>query len=125
MSMPNSLLAYQDCRQLFEAAAADPKGARACLGQESSCIHMRTRMHYFRAMDRNANAETYPKGHPMHGVSVYDELVVQIFPDEDGQYWLYIQPRSAHILTIEGLSEVGGLIEVDGAEVHLLEDHSK
>jgi hypothetical protein len=125
MSMPNSLRAYSDCRDLYDAATADPKGARACLGTYESCINMRTRMHYFRKLDRGANAETYPSNHPMHGVSTFDDYVIQIVKDEDEQYWLYIQNRSAKIIHVEGLSEVGDLIDVEGNEVALIEDRSE
>ena len=126
MSQINSLRAYDDCRKLFEAAMADPKGARCLVGQESAAINMRTRMHYFRKLDREANERTYPADSPMHGTSTYDPLVVQILIDEDGEYWLYVQPRAMD-LYIEGLSEVPGLIDtntIDGEshEVHMIED---
>lgn len=124
MSLPNSLRAYTDCRELYEAAALDPKGARACVGTESSAINMRTRMHYFRKLDRDANAEIYPASNPMHGQSLYDAYVVTILPDEDGQHWLYVQPRSARILAIEGLSDTPDLIDAEAREVHLIEDKS-
>ena len=124
MSLPTSLRAYEDCRKLYEAATQDPKGARACLGTYESCVNMRTRMHYFRALDRDANANMYPGDHPMHGVSAYDDYVIQIMPDEDRQFWLYVQPRSARILVIEGLSEVGDLIDTTGEEVLAIEDRS-
>jgi hypothetical protein len=128
VSQINSLRAYDDCRKLFEAAMADPKGARAQLGEESACINMRTRMHYFRKLDREANEKTYTPGHPQHGTSVYDTLVVRILPDEDGAYWLYVEPRTTD-LYIEGLSEAPPLIEMnvmDGEshEVHQIEDKS-
>jgi hypothetical protein len=122
MSLPNSLRAYADCVVLYDRAMADDKGARACLGTHDACLNMRTRMHYYRNLDRGANANTYPSDHPSHGTSVYDDLVIQIFPDEDGQYWLYISKRSAKILAIEGLSEVADLIDVESSEVHLIED---
>lgn len=122
MSLPNSLRAYADCIALYDAAVADPKGARACLGTQEACMHMRTRMHYYRKLDREANSDTYESGHPMHGASVYDDFVIQILTDQDGEYWLYIQPRSAKILAIEGLSEVPQLIDVEANEVHLIED---
>ena len=85
-------------------------------------MHMRTRMHYYRKLDREANGETYALGHPMHGTSRYDDLFIQILKDEDDEFWLYIQPRSGRILAIEGLSEVPDLIDVEGEEVHLIED---
>lgn len=124
MSLPTSLKAYEDCRQLYEAASQDPKGARACLGPYEACVNMRTRMHYYRKLEREANAQVYPKGDPNWGTSVYDEYVIQIIPDEDGNHWLYVQPRSAKILAIEGLSEVPELINIDGYEIKSIEDKS-
>lgn len=124
MSLPNSLGSYLDCRSLYDAAVADPKGARACLGTYDACINMRTRMHYFRALDRRANEAIYPKGDPKHGASIYDDYVVQIIRDVDDEFWLYIQPRSARVLAIEGLSTVEDPIDVDGEEVKLIEDRT-
>lgn len=122
MSLPNSLRAYADCLALYDAAIADPKGARACLGTQEACINMRTRMHYYRKLDRDANADLYKPGEPMHGVSVYDDYVLQILRDEDNQFWLYIQPRSAKILHVEGLSEVAEPIDAESTEVRYIED---
>jgi hypothetical protein len=85
---------------------------------------MRTRMHYFRKLDRAANSDTYPSDHPMHGVSVFDEYVVTIIKDEDNQFWLYVQPRDAKILHVEGLSDVGDLIDVESEEVKFIEDQT-
>lgn len=124
MSLPNSLRAYDDCVALYERAMADPKGARARLGTYGACKHMQTRMHYYRDLDRSANAVTYPLGDPMHRTSAYDGLVIQIIPDEDKQYWLYISKRAVPDI-IEGLSDVEDLIEVEGSEVHLIEDKTE
>ena len=124
MSMPSSLRAYADCQTLYEAALGDPKGARACLGTYEACVGMRTRMHYFRKLDRDANAKVYAEDHPSHGTSPYDDYVIQIIKDVDGYYWLYAQPRSGKILHIEGLSEIGDLIDVEGEEVMMIEDQS-
>lgn len=131
MSQINSLRAYDDCRKLFDAALADPKGARAMIGEHAACINMRTRMHYFRKLDREANAKTYPVDNALHGTSVYDPFVVQIFPDEDNQFWLYVQPRTGDDLYIEGLSELetvlidANITDTTAHEVHLIEDQSK
>jgi len=127
MSQINSLLAYTDCQKLFEAAIADPKGARCRIGTQESCINMRTRMHYFRKLDRDANAATYEAGHPMHGTSVYDAYVVRLIMDEDSEWWVYVEPRASDSMIIEGLSEVGDLIDlnptdIDGHEIHQIED---
>lgn len=124
MSLPTALRAYDECRDLFDRALDDPKGARACLGTYDACFAFRTRMHYFRRLDAKANRTAYPEGHPMHAVSVYDTLQVRIVPDEDKQFWLYIEPRAGGILAIEGLSEVGGLVDIEGDEVQLIEDKS-
>lgn len=130
MSQINSLLAYTDCQKLFEAALADPKGARARIGTQEQCINMRTRMHYFRKLDRQANEQTYEPGHAMYGTSIYDPYVVRIIPDEDGIWWMYVEPRASDSMIIEGLSETPPLIDMnitDGQahEVHAIEDHSK
>lgn len=128
MSQINSLKAYTDCRELFEAALADPKGARALLGTQEACINMRTRMHYFRKLDREANERIYPAGDPMHGTSIYDPYVVQLIMDEDKEWWMYVSPR-AKALHIEGLSEVPDLIDAnvidsEAHEVHQIEDQT-
>ena len=125
MSLPSSLGAYRDCLDLFDRATADPKGIRACLGTFEACFAKRQRMHYYRNLDRRANAQMYEAGHPMSGTSAYDDYILQIIKDQDGAFWLYITPRSAQVLHIEGLSEVGELIDVDGAEVHMIEDRSE
>jgi len=131
MSQINSLRAYTDCQKLFDAATNDPRGARALIGTQEQCINMRTRMHYFRSLDRKANEKVYPPNDPMHGTSIYDPYVVRLLPDEDGSWWVYVQPRAPDDMIIEGLSEGGdNLIDVnttdsEAHEVHQLEDHSK
>jgi hypothetical protein len=124
MSLPQSLGAYRDCAEYFLRATSDPRGIRLCGGAYAICFGLRQRMHYYRNLDRRANATTYPIGHPMHGTSAYDDYILQIIKDVDGQWWLYITPRSGQVLHIEGLSEVGELIDVEGTEVHLIEDQT-
>jgi hypothetical protein len=128
MSQINSLRAYTDCKELFDAALADPKGARAQIGDQGACINMRTRMHYFRKLDREANERIYPPDDPNHGTSIYDSFVVRMYKDEDKEWWMYVEPRVAP-MHIEGLSEAPALIDsnitdVDGHEVHLIEDQT-
>ena len=130
MSQINSLRAYTDCEKLFDAATKDTKGARARIGTQEQCINMRTRMHYFRTLDRKANEKTYPSDHPSHGTSIYDPYVVRLLPDEDGEWWVYVQPRAPDDMVIEGLSDTPDLIDVnvtdsEAHEVHQLEDQSK
>lgn len=120
MSLPTSIASYRDCQSLYEKAAKDHEGIRAKLGTYEACIQMRTRMHYYRVLDRKANAETYPDGHPMHGVSAYDDFVIQIAKDEDGDFWLYVTARSAKIITIESLHTGDEIIDGEGEEVFAL-----
>jgi hypothetical protein len=131
VSQINSLRAYTDCQALFERALTDPKGARARIGTQEQCINMRTRMHYFRKLDREANAKTYQPDHAMHGTSIYDPYVVRLLPDEDGEWWVYVQPRTPGDMVIEGLSEGGdqlidaNVMDSEAHEIHQLEDQSK
>ncbi len=124
MSLPTHIGSYDDCRDIFERAALDPKGARAKAGTHEAAIALRTRLHYYRTLDRRANAGIYEVGHPMHGRSIYDAYLVELFPDEDGDWWAYVTPRKDKILALEGLSEVGDFVEVEFEEVKLLEDQS-
>ena len=125
MSLPQSLGAYRDCQDLFDRAIADPKGIRVCLGTYESCFALRQRMHYYRNLDRKANTTIYAHGHPMHNTSATDDFVLQIIPDLDRLYWLYITPRSGQILHIESLSDVPDLIDVEGSEILAIEDRSE
>lgn len=129
MSLPTTLGAYKECQDIFERASLDSAGARVQVESYAAAVGLRTRLHYFRKLDRAANKETYPHGHPQHGQSIYDDYSVSILPDEDREhYWLYIEPRSKKILAIEGLSEEGTspIAAVDGeaTEVHQIEDHT-
>lgn len=132
MTLPTSLAAYPDCAQLWDAALADSSGARGCAGSYESAINMRSRMHYYRNLLRKQNLTVYPPEHPRHGTSAYDHLYIQLFPDEDGQYWLYVQPRDGKLLAIEGLSDTPPLLEatptiIDGEahEIHQIENLSE
>lgn len=124
MTLPTTLGAYNECQKLFDKALEGHNGARAKFDDHATCMNMRTRLHYFRKLDREANAKTYPREHPMHGQSPYDDFVVQIIPDVDGDYWLYIQRRSSKILALETLDADDGLVEAEATEVHQIEDHS-
>ena len=110
MSQINSLRAYTDCKELFDAAMADPKGARAQVGDQGAAMNMRTRLHYFRRLDREANEKIYPVDNPMHGTSIYDTFVVRMYMDTEDQWWIYVEPRGTG-LVIEGLSDTPEVME--------------
>lgn len=129
MSLPNSLKAYTDVQRMFEKAEQGTKGARFKLSTREECINLRTRLHYYRTLDREANAKTYPADHHLHGQSPFDEFVVQIVPDQDAGHWIYIVRRGANILAEELLDSDDFLLDVaptdtEGVEIHQLEDHS-
>jgi hypothetical protein len=131
MSLPTTLGAYRECQEVFENAARDSAGARVQVADYNAAVGLRTRLHYFRKLDRAANAQTYPADHPQHGQSIYDDFSVSIYPDEDRvRYWLYIEPRSKKILAIEGLSETPPLIadnitDGEASETFQIEDQSR
>lgn len=126
MSLPTSLGAYRDCAALYESATADAKGIRACLGSYEAAVQMRTRLHYFRTLDREANATTYPKGHHLHGQTIYDDFIIQLREDYDGEWWVYITARSSKVLAIQSLSEIENApLVFEANEVQLIEDQSK
>lgn len=106
MTLPNSLSAYRDCRDLFDAAAEDPKGCRAALTSQQHGTNLNMRMNYFRSLDRKANAGIYQPGHPLHGASSYDEFVISIREDTEGCWWMYVQRREGLLGVVEKLSEV-------------------
>lgn len=91
MTLSTSTLAYTDCFAAMDAALADAKGIAIRLGTRSAADMFRMRCHYARALDRKANAETYDKGHPRHGVSEYDRLILRIREGEAGEWWVRIE----------------------------------
>lgn len=122
MTLPTSLKAYPDCEALWDAALADKAGARARVRSYDAAVNLRSRMHYYRNLIRRQNTTIYPPEAPLHGTSAYDHLFIQMFPDEDDRavFWLYVTPRDANELLIEGLSDTPALMSantIDG-EAH-------
>lgn len=91
MPMPTSPLSYSDCYQLFDAAVADAKGARVCKGAKAHAEHFRFRCNYARKINRDENARTYERGHPLHGRSEYDQVTLTLREDTDGLWWVYAE----------------------------------
>src|SRR5262245_5072405 len=90
-----SPLAFDDIRELLDKALDRlPKALRVPCQDHSHAMSRRTRFNYFRAMDRDQNARTYPEGHPMHKKTPYDRLIFRIprkgAPDDN---YIYIEPR--------------------------------
>lgn len=120
MAMSNSIIAYGDCKEFFEKAIEDPKGARRpFVGQyaEDHASRYRMRCHQFRKLDRQQNEEIYEIGHQMYGRSEYDLLTLTIKYSPDA-VWVYAEKLMLDPGEIESLSEVP---EITPEERELLE----
>lgn len=106
MSLPTSHLAYADCFEVLDAALEDTYGVRFPVDDQDKATHLRMRIHMARKIDRERNAELYPDpGHPLHGRSQYDKIVVRI--KEDGnRLYIYLEQLESHADALEPLSEV-------------------
>lgn len=104
MSWNRSPLAFADVQDAFERALAHKRGIRIKCSTHSEAIQKRSRFNFYRILNRKQNAETYPNDHIMHGVSVYDQLILRIprRGSEDDKY-LYIEQRSVDDMQIEEL----------------------
>lgn len=89
MTVSTSRLAYEDAYAVMMAALEDPRGVRVRMASVDAATHFRLRCHQARKIDRQENAITYERPHPMHGVSPYDKLVLRIVTDDDG-VWLTV-----------------------------------
>lgn len=110
MPVSNSRLSYSDCFTLFEKALDDSKGARYQVNgglSRGDAWQFRLRMHNARQIDRKDNKELYEVGTKLHGRSVYDPLLIQIKPDIEGLWWIYVVHTEIDGNDIELLSEVG------------------
>lgn len=105
MTLPTSILAYEDCRQLFEAAMEDLKGARMKCEDYDAAFHLRSRLHYYRTLHRMENAVTYTEDHPMFGKSEFDKITVKI-KNIDNEFFIYLNRNDNPSGEIEKLSNV-------------------
>lgn len=104
MSLPTSANSYLDCFDFLDKAMADAVGARRRMDDYSSANYFRMRCHQARKINREDNAQTYPKKHHMHGRSAYDELMVTLSEDDAGTHWVYAKKTIIPEEDIEGLS---------------------
>lgn len=120
MAMSNSILAYLDCKEFFEKAMEDEKGARRPFQgpyAEDHASRYRMRCHQFRKLDREQNSEIYEVGHQMHGRSEYDLLTLTLRYSSDA-VWVYAEKLLLDPGEIESLS---GVPEITPEERQLLE----
>lgn len=137
MALTNTIGAYPDCHEFFEAIVEDPQGGRIWKGTEKAAEKFRHRCHQFRRLHRRQNERIYPAGDKMHGQSEYDTLVLRLKEDTNGEWWVYAEhalnaPRSIELLSevepnqeiLEGDYEVVNRIELLSIEDHSGNDHN-
>jgi len=105
MALPKSMLAYQDCKALYDAALtaveAGKFGARVRLPSFDAANYFRMRMNSARSVDRTANEAIYSPGDPLYRASAWDGLMVRIKRTDDGAYWVYAEPHGIETGEIE------------------------
>ena len=99
-------MAYKDCYDAMERALESSKGIRMRFPDEGKATYYRMRCHNARAIRRAENAKTYERGHPMHGTSIFDILVLQIRYDAEGNSWIYFIKNEFKPELVEDLSEL-------------------
>ncbi len=104
MPLSDSRLAYKDCYAFLDQALEDGKGARVPFSNFASASYFRMRCHQARTINKRENKQIYQKGDPMWGLSEYDQLVVRIKEDTEGEFWVYAEIHSTAALEIELLS---------------------
>ena len=112
MTVSNSLLSYQDCTKLLEAAMEDTLGARLKVRDMDEAYFQRGRIHYCRKLWRKENAVIYEPGHAMHGRTIFDALVVRI-RNVDGEFYIYLERTDEIRGEVEGLSQLEAEAEVE------------
>ncbi|SRR5260221_7474857 len=105
MTLPNSLLSYQDCTELLDRAIEDDNGIRWEVPDYGQAMHQQSRLHYCRKLHRLENARIYDDTHHLYNRSVYDAIVVRI-RNIDGQFFLYLERNDKVRGKIESLSEL-------------------
>ena len=103
MTLPTSLLSYQDCTELLDSAIADDFGIRYKVADYDEAMHEQSRIHMCRKLHREANKTIYEEGDPLYGRSIYDAIVVRI-KNLDGKFFLYLERNDKVRGTIEPLS---------------------
>jgi hypothetical protein len=112
MGYNKSRLAFKDIEGAFDKAVerleAGKGGVRIWAKSRSDAIVLRSRFNYYRQLDRKDNTQVYPPGDPKHGVSTYDQFVLQVRgKDEPDNNYVYIIPRSTDDLIIEDIEIAG------------------
>ncbi len=112
MSVPKSLLSYQDCLDYFDTALQYTEGCKVAVADINDATNLRLRLNNCRKLHREANAKMYPESDIMHGRSQYDKLMIKIkaFGDDDKLY-VVLERTDISRRAVEG---VGDYVEDEG-----------
>ncbi len=105
MSLPLQIAAYGDCFEVFERAKANPRGVRVHMGPKNSAERMRYRMQMARRLARDESRRMYDRTAPQWNKSEFDDLILLLRQDEDGEWWVYVERYGMDIGVIEPLSD--------------------
>ena len=105
MSLPLQMAAYGDCFELFERAKADSIGIRAFVGKKTAAERLRYRMQMARRLARDESKRLYDRDSPQWNKSEFDDLILLLRQDVDGDWWIYVERYGQEIGAIESLSE--------------------
>ena len=106
MPLSNQITAYEDCRNLFDAATEDSLGARLKFPTYTEALYFRNRMNQARSLEREESKRIYDKTSPAYGKTDYDAFVVRIREDTEGWFWVYVERRETLFDKIEKLSDL-------------------
>jgi hypothetical protein len=95
-------MSFNDIRDMFDRALNSAKGIKVRQNTRSEAVSLRARFNYYRKLNRQENAGTYPKEHSLHNASVYDTLILRIPPKgAPDELILYIEHRFASDYDVE------------------------
>jgi hypothetical protein len=121
MSLPDSVLAYNDCKDFLDRALEAKRGSRMIFRTSSDAEYWRMRCNQFRKLDRRQNKMVFDIGHQMHGNSEYDTLTMTIKSSPDGYYWVYAEKKILEPGRVEDIAEDETPLLAEFEEVRLLE----
>lgn len=105
MGFSRSPRAFTDAREILERALEAPKGVRIPCSSRSAATLLRSRLNYYRKIDRAQNKMVYDQDHPLYGQSMYDALILRIPPKgTPGDNILWIEPHSTEGIVIEEIT---------------------
>ena len=105
MTLPNSILAFDDCIKMMDEALADESGIRVSVESYNEAIYLRNRINYARRLHRQENEKVYPPDHVMHGKSDYDRLIIRV-RNISGYFYVDLERNDEIRHSFQKLSEI-------------------